>query len=103
MHARFSSFAALFLFIGTMAYLVFHAFTGDLGLFALMHLNRKLDERRQELETLQLEKLRLKHRVDRMQSESLDLDLLEEQARKVLGYAKPNEYVIILDKEKEGQ
>ncbi|MET0154946.1 MAG: septum formation initiator family protein [Rickettsiales bacterium] len=80
-----------------MAYLIFHAFSGELGLFALMHMNRELEEKRLELAKLRERKDRLRLRVHHMQSESLDLDLLEEQARKTLGYAKPGEYVVIVD------
>ena len=97
MQTKLSSFAALSLFICTMAYLVFHAFNGELGLFALMHLNREIGEKRVELDALLEKKERLRRRVSHMQSDSLDLDLLEEQARKTLGYARPGEYVIIIE------
>jgi cell division protein FtsB len=39
-----------------------------------------------------------KNMVDKMSTDSLDLDLLDEQSRKVLGYAGKNEVVIYQDK-----
>jgi cell division protein FtsB len=42
-----------------------------------------------------------KNMVDGMNLESLDLDLLDEQARKVLGYAGKNEVVIYREKNLE--
>jgi cell division protein FtsB len=41
--------------------------------------------------------LQLEHHVNLMRGESLDLELLDQQARKILGYASPDEKVIILD------
>ncbi len=39
--------------------------------------------------------------VDGMNLDSLDVDLLDEQARKVLGYANKNEVVIYSEKKRE--
>ena len=41
------------------------------------------------------ERLALENRVKRMRPDSLDLDMLDERARVVLGFVKPEERVLI--------
>lgn len=77
------------------AYFFYHAFSGEKGVAALVRLDHLIEVKRAELETLESERGRMENRVARMRSDSLDLDLLEEQARRVLGYAKSNEYIIV--------
>jgi cell division protein FtsB len=50
---------------------------------------------RQELENSRTERLSLERKANLLKSDSLDLDLLEEQAKNILGYAKPQETLII--------
>lgn len=70
-------------------------FSGGRGIAALISLNSQISSIHNELELVRMERLQLEHSSNLLKSESLDLDLLEEQAKKVLGYAKPQEIVII--------
>ena len=63
------------------------------GLFLKKHLSQKVDKSKNDLEILKAERLHLEHRVKLLSPESLDLDLLDEQARKLLGYSKVGETV----------
>ena len=49
---------------------------------------------RAELTALQTQHRELQARVDGLSSEHLSVDLLEERARVVLGFARPDDYVI---------
>ena len=76
-------------------YFAFHLITGERGLLAYVRLKGEIDEARQKSQQITVEKQNLGHRVVGMRSESLDLDLLEEVARKDLGYARKDEVVYI--------
>ena len=75
-------------------YLVFHLFSGERGLYALLKENRKLEILRAELKDVQTKNEEMDHRVKAMSNGSLSLDMLDEQVRRVLGYAPHNEVVI---------
>ncbi|MFE3835596.1 septum formation initiator family protein [Rhodobacteraceae bacterium PA1-206B] len=76
------------------AYFTFAAVQGDYGVFRRVEI-------RAEAHTLRAERDRLRAELDRMQNMTLrlsdgylDLDLLDQQARDVLGYIRANEIVI---------
>jgi cell division protein FtsB len=80
-----------------MFYLCFHAVSGERGVVALFKENRKLAQLKTELEKITAERNSLEAKVHGLSSNSLDLDLLDEQARLVLGLAGKNEVVYFLN------
>ena len=82
-------FAACFFYIG------FHALNGDRGIYALLKEQRKLELTVAETGRVSDSRRELEHRVRMLNSESLDIDLLDEEARRVLGYAGENEAVAL--------
>ena len=90
---RFSKVTLTTLFIGLVIYFCYHAASGDRGFFTMLSLQSTLEEKRMELDFARAERIGLEHKVTLMQSDSLDLDLLDEQVRKVLVYASPNEEI----------
>lgn len=76
-----------------LGYFVFHCIYGNKGVFAYLKVNRKLEKAYDELKLLRAERVELEHNVKLLKTESLDKDMLDEQARKVLGIAAPNEQV----------
>lgn len=92
---RIRSLLLTFAAISIIAYFAYHMFSGGRGIAALISLNSQISSIHNELELVRMERLQLEHSSNLLKSESLDLDLLEEQAKKVLGYAKPQEIVII--------
>lgn len=74
-------------------YFAFHLVTGERGLFAYVKLKGEIENKKEELAMVQTNKERLANRVVNIRDESLDLDLLEEIARKDLGYAKEDEII----------
>lgn len=85
-------------FILLLGYFTYHVVSGDRGLFALIELSKKVDDSKSELDVVNAERLDLEHRVSLLRDESLDLDLLDEQARRLLGYVAPEETVYVVGK-----
>lgn len=77
-----------------MLYLGYNGLYGDHGLVRLMHLNDDIERLEYELADLQQERELLELRTQLLRPDSLDLDLLDEQARAMLGYARHNDLVI---------
>lgn len=94
---QFKRLSSPLLFSFAVCYLAFHALNGDRGLYAYLKQSRHLETSQHELEQLTARRADLENRVKLMRNDSLDLDLLDEQARRVLGSAKKNEIVVILD------
>jgi cell division protein FtsB len=90
---NWNNIATTIFFLLVLVYFAYHAISGERGFLALLQLSQKVDQMRMELDVVKAERIRLEHRVQRLHPDSLDLDLLEEQSRKILGYADPNERV----------
>jgi len=76
-----------------LGYFVFHCIYGNKGIIAYLKVNRQLEKAYDELKLLRAERVELEHNVKLLRTESLDKDMLDEHARKVLGVAAPNEQV----------
>ncbi|WP_169569163.1 FtsB family cell division protein [Sneathiella limimaris] len=75
-------------------YFSYHLIEGDRGLFAYLKLQQQVRQETAQLQLTELEKNRLEKRVQLLDPENLDLDMLEERAREVLGLAHPDEIII---------
>jgi cell division protein FtsB len=84
------------LFLSMMAYFVFHAFRGEYSLPALKRLQQQEIALIAESKLVQQEREDLKERIDLLKDSSLDPDMLEEQVRKRLGFAHPDEVVVFI-------
>jgi cell division protein FtsB len=78
-------------------YFGYHALQGERGVMTLMSLERRLDQAEIDLQAVESERLALERNVELMRPGSLDRDMLEERARAVLNYARPDELVIMRD------
>jgi len=68
--------------------------TGDYGLRAMRHLEDETSQARAELEGLEARRAALAAKVAGLRPDGLDCDLLEEQARDILGYVRRGELMI---------
>ncbi len=75
-------------------YFAFQALTGDRGLLSSHRRQATLAARKAELATLEAQHTDLEARIRLLNPSSLSADLLEERARSLLGFVRPNEYVI---------
>ncbi len=80
--------------IAMMCYLTFAALQGEHGLFRLFQIEAQETRLRGELAALQAERATIANRTRRLSSAHLDIDLLDEQARRVLGLGRPDELII---------
>lgn len=75
-------------------YFAFAAVQGEHGLFRRVQVNAEIDQLRAERDQLQSELAQLRNLTHRLSDRWLDLDLLDERAREVLGVMRPDEVVL---------
>lgn len=92
----FVSFWAI-LFIS--CYFLLFAIYGRNGLFDMMALHNQIEQKKITEQSLSAIRKTKESKVNKMRSDSLDLDLLDEEVRKNLGYADKDEITIYDDKE----
>jgi len=81
---------------GAASYFVWHAVNGQRGLKAQDEYQARVQAMNAELASLRTERARWQHRVDMMQADAVDRDLLDEEARDVLGRVHKNDLVVLL-------
>ena len=77
-------------------YITFHTLQGDRGLIAYWKLRGEIFQAKLIYSEIINNKFVLENRVKLLSSRSLDLDLLDERARLLLGYSKPGERMFII-------
>jgi cell division protein FtsB len=82
---------AMFLIGG---YFAFAAVQGDYGVFRQVQIRSELQDLQAEKAKLEAELSELANRNRRLSDNYLDVDLLDQQARDVLGYVRADEIVI---------
>ena len=88
---------SVFYFLGTLMlglYFTFAAVQGDYGLFKRIEIRAEGQALELELAALQAEVAKMENLTTRLSDTYLDLDLLDEQARDVLGLIRADEIVI---------
>lgn len=96
-------FITYFTFLALITYFSLRLFFGQKGVLAMLDLKSQLENRDLVKKELINEIKNKKIKVDGMRSQSLDLDLLDEQARKKLNYSGKNELVIYEDNIKDNK
>ena len=75
-------------------YFAFAAVQGDFGVFRQMQIRAEVQQLHEEKARLETELAELANRNRRLSDTYLDIDLLDQQARDVLGYVRADEIVI---------
>lgn len=92
-----TGFGGVIYFVGIISaglYFTFASVQGDYGLFNRVRIDAEAAELREERARLAEQIAALENRTRRMSNEFLDLDLLDEQARSVLGLVRAEEVVL---------
>lgn len=76
------------------SYFIYHMIVGRYGLISYFQSIRDLQEKRETLKELKEEIQQQKTKIKGLKSKTLDLDLLDEQAREKLGHTTENEIII---------
>ena len=82
-------------------YFTYHTFFGKRGYIAKNILESEIVQIHNDLEIARDTRVEIEHNVKLLRPNSLDPDMLEEQAKKILGYAGKKEKVIVTDKEEK--
>ena len=93
---RRGMFGAVFVLVvvALMGYLSFAALQGEHGLLSLFRVEAQESRLKEELAALRTERAAIANKTERLSSGHLDLDILDEQARKVMGFGRPNEIIL---------
>jgi len=83
--------AAVILIFG---YVIFHIIYGDRGVISLLQNSKKYQTTLSEVELVKMERQKLQSKVGLLKTDSIDLDMLEEQAKKNLSLTKENEIIL---------
>lgn len=75
-------------------YFIFAAMQGDFGLFRRAEIVQERALLERQLHMLRTEQARMENLTLRLSDEHLDLDLLDQQTRKVLGMVRGDEVVV---------
>ena len=82
--------------VAVIGYFAYHAVEGERGLRAYFALKLQAAQARDRLATLRTEREAIERRVHLLRPDGLDLDLLEERARDVLGLVHEDDVVVLL-------
>ena len=80
--------------VGVIAIFAHSGLQGDHGLAAFNEARAEAARMDAELEALRAERMAMANKVERLSEKYLDLDLLEERARAVLGVVRDDELVV---------
>lgn len=87
--------AAVFVIVAAaILHFAHRAVQGGSGVFVRMAVEKEFAELTEEKAALSAERARLANLTRRMSPDYLDLDLLDEQARRILGHVRADEVVI---------
>lgn len=75
-------------------YFTFAAVQGDYGLFRRVEIETETNAYKTELAKLEDEVARMENLTRRLSDDYLDLDLLDERARNVIGYIRADEIIL---------
>ena len=76
-------------------YFGYHAIQGENGILAVMSLEQRIEQAEADLAKVIAEEQRLQNHVMLLNPPSIDRDMLDEQARRMLNLAHPDELVIM--------
>jgi cell division protein FtsB len=94
---------APFLALSIIGYFIYHSIQGDRGILAWVQLQERLADATCQLNKIVAERKELEEIVQDLRPESINRDLLDQQVRLQLGYAHPDEIVILqIEKEADG-
>lgn len=76
------------------SYFTFAAVQGDYGVFRQVEISAEAEALKAERDKLASDLAEMQNKTKRLSDDYLDVDLLDEQAREVLGYVRADEIVI---------
>ena len=99
MHRDLRVVAFNMLWVLTVGYFAYHLISGARGVLSREILVDELSALESVLNQLRSDNAFLENKISRIREDNLDLDLLEEEAQRILGFFSPNDIVVLLPKE----
>lgn len=99
MHNDLKVVAWNMLWVLAVGYFAYHLVSGARGIFSLETLSDELPLLEHQLSLLKSENDFLANKISRIREDNLDLDLLEEEAMRILGFFHPNDKIVLLPKD----
>lgn len=78
------------------SYFTYHMLTGARGALSWALLRGEMETLEKKLESIHEDNAFLENKIKGLRSSSLDLDLLEEQSRNILGLAKHDDTIVLM-------
>ena len=94
---KFGKILKIFFVLLIFSYIIYHIVYGDRGVISLLSYSAKSQKTLNELESVKIERQKLQQKVKLLKTDSLDTDMLEEQAKRTLSVSKTNEILINTD------
>lgn len=85
-----------YLLILILIYFIYHTISGNRGVLSYFHLKESLQERKKYLAELVIQRKKIEKKTILLNPNNVDLDFLDELARKELGLINKNEKCFIL-------
>lgn len=79
-------------------YFSYYLLKGEKGILSLLEKRKNLEKLHSDYNEVKLEKMDIEHQVQFLSDKTIDLDLIDELARKNLGFIKEGE-IVVFDKE----
>jgi cell division protein FtsB len=77
-------------------YFIWHALNGERGLKASLEYTKQIAELEKERAGLRTERVHWQHRIGLIRGDEIDRDLLEQEARRILGRVSAKDLVVLL-------
>ena len=82
------------------AYFIWHALNGERGLKASLEYTKQIAELEQERAGLRVERAHWEHRIGLISGIEIDRDLLDEEARRILGRVNGHDLIVLVPRPK---
>lgn len=99
MHKDLRVIAFNMMWVFVVGYFAYHLISGARGILSMETLSDELPNLERALSQLRSENAFLENKISRIREDNLDLDLLEEEAQRTLGFFSPNDIIVLLPKE----
>jgi cell division protein FtsB len=82
------------------AYFVWHALNGERGLKASLEYSKQIYDLEKERASLRAERAHWEHRIGLIRGDEIDRDLLDQEARRILGRVNAHDLVVMIPGQK---
>lgn len=96
LRARAKQIVAPVIGVAAVIYFGHHTLQGEHGVLTLLHLSSQVEQANATLHTLETKRSQLANRVRLLHPDHLDLDMLDEQARRLLNLGRVDEVLILM-------